>query len=591
MNKYISFYLVIIINFSSFTFSQAMPSSGELDQDYLDSLPEEVRNDVLKEIQNSQNNDELAPKRPSTKIANLETVAEWERLKLENQVKSERYGMNLFKSMQSTFMPVNEPNFDSNYLLDFGDVLALQLIGNINEITKLDIKRDGSININQIGKVYISGLSLDAASKLIKSKVTSSFIGTEAFISLDEVRDIQIFITGGVNFPGIYTLNGNSHLLHALNVSGGISEEGSFRNIEIKRNGQTINTVDLYKALILGDTSFNIPLKSGDTIYINPANKLIRVSGALNNTGVFELKDDEKFNDLINFAGGFSRLAKDKKEIILNRLVDGEYQSTNIPISSFKDMDVNNGDAIYATKYIIGSIEIKGEVNNPGKYSITNTDTISSVIKRAGGYTESAYVYAASIFKDKQKKQEKILNQELYTNFIKMIAYGGNSLDPMVLTTILQEFKAIEFYGRTVAEFDLQAIYQDPTKDTFIDEGDVINVPKFNNNVLVYGQVNKPTAVPYSSGKNAEDYIHSAGGFNNLSDKTNVIVIKPNGELTKDADGFFMLPVKEVDVYPGSLVYVPNQIIYRDNRIEFISTLAPIFSSLALSIASLNSIN
>ena len=75
MNKYISFYLVIIINFSSFTFSQAMPSSGQLDQDYLDSLPEEVRNDVLKEIQNSQNNDELAPKRPSTKIANLETVA------------------------------------------------------------------------------------------------------------------------------------------------------------------------------------------------------------------------------------------------------------------------------------------------------------------------------------------------------------------------------------------------------------------------------------------------------------------------------------------------------------------------------------
>ena len=234
MNKYISFYLVIIINFSSFAFSQAMPSSGQLDQDYLDSLPEEVRNDVLQEMQNSQNNDELAPKRPSSKIANLETVAEWERFKLENQIKSERYGMNLFKSMQSTFMPVNEPNFDSNYLLDFGDVLALQLIGNINEITKLDIKRDGSININQIGKVYIAGLSLDAASKLIKSKVTSSFIGTEAFISLDEVRDIQIFITGGVNFPGIYTLNGNSHLLHALNVSGGISEEGTFRNIEIK---------------------------------------------------------------------------------------------------------------------------------------------------------------------------------------------------------------------------------------------------------------------------------------------------------------------------------------------------------------------
>ena len=124
-----------------------------------------------------------------------------------------------------------------------------------------------------------------------------------------------------------------------------------------EQKGHFVDSVDLYKALILGDTSFNIPLKSGDTIYVNPANKLVRVSGALNNTGVFELKDNEKFENLIIFAGGFSRLAKDKNEIILNRLVDGEYQSTNISIADFKDMNVNNGDAIYVAKYIKTNIQ------------------------------------------------------------------------------------------------------------------------------------------------------------------------------------------------------------------------------------------
>tara|TARA_B100000965_G_scaffold243254_1_gene204143 strand:- start:6159 stop:7934 length:1776 start_codon:yes stop_codon:yes gene_type:complete len=591
MNKYISFLAILLIGLPSLLNSQTVPSSAQLDQDYLDSLPEEVRNEVLQEIQNSQDDDETAPKRPSSQIAKLETVKEWEKFKLENQIKSDRYGMNLFKSMQSTFMPVNEPNFDSNYILDFGDVLTLQLTGNINEIAKLDIKRDGSISINQIGKVQLSGLSLNSASDLIKSKVKSSFIGTEAFISLEEIRDIQVFITGGVNFPGIYTLNGNSHLLHALNVSGGISEEGSFRMIEIKRDGKTINNIDLYKALILGDTSFNISLQSGDTIYVNPAKKLVRVSGALNNTGVFELKADETFDDLINFAGGFSRLAKDNKKLVLNRLVDGEYKSSNISISDFKNLDVINGDSIYASKYIIGSIEINGEVKNPGKYSITNTDTISSVIKRAGGYTENAYVYGSSIFKDKQKEKEEILNKELYSNFIKMIAYGGNTLDPMTLSTILQELKSIEFYGRAVAEFDLQVIYEDPSKDTLIDKGDVINIPKFNNNVLIYGQVNKPSSVPYVSGRSVEDYISSAGGFNNLSDKDKIIVIKPNGELKTDSKGFFMISAKDADIYPGSLIYIPNQISYTDNRIEFLGSVAPIFSSLALSIASLNSLN
>ena len=126
---------------------------------------------------------------------------------------------------------------------------------------KYEIGRDGSINFEQIGKIFIAGLSLDKASDIIKTKVTTSYIGTEAFVSLDNVRDIQIFITGGSRFPGIYTLNGNSHVLHALNVAGGITEEGSFRSIQIKRNGEVVNEVDLYQALILGDT-FNIPLKS-----------------------------------------------------------------------------------------------------------------------------------------------------------------------------------------------------------------------------------------------------------------------------------------------------------------------------------------
>ncbi len=590
MNKYIFIFALFLISVSNTITAQNM-ASNNVDQDYLDSLPEDIRNDVLQEIQKDKESDQTTPKRPSTKISKLDTVKEWEKFKLENQVQSERYGMNLFKSMQSTFMPINEPNFDSNYVLDFGDVLTIRLIGIENQTQKLEVNRDGSIFINEIGKLYISGLSLNAASDLIKSRVNSSFIGTDVYITLEEVRDIQVFITGGVNFPGIYTLNGNSHLLHALNVSGGISEKGSFRQIEIKRNGETIRNVDLYQALILGDTSFNVSLKSGDTIFVNPVNKLIRVSGALNNTGVFELLDNESFDDLISFAGGFSRMAKDNQKLILNRLDDNEYKSSIIPISDFKNMNVKNGDSIYAKKQIIGSVEINGEVMNPGKYSITNVDTISSIIKRAGGYTENAYVYASSIFKEKQKKQEEIINQELYNDFIKLIAYGGNSLDPMVLSTILQELKEIESFGRVVAEFDLQVIYDNPSKDTYVDEGDIINIPKFNNNVFVYGQVNKPSSVSYNSGKKIEHYISAAGGLNNLSDKSSIIVIKPNGEIVKDSNGLFMLPYDDIDIYPGSLIYVPNQILYRDNRLELFGSIAPIFSSLALSIASLNSID
>ena len=594
MNKH--FLLIFILAFSVFNTLNAqvtnMPQSQDLDKDYINSLPEEIREDVLKEM-NKDKNDTKVTRRPSTKISNLKTVQEWEKFKSENLVDSERYGMNLFRSMQSSFMPINEPNFDSNYILDFGDILSIQLIGAENLINQYEIGRDGSINFEQIGKIFVAGLSLEKTSDLIKAKVNTSYIGTEAFISLDNVRDIQIFLTGGIRFPGIYTLNGNSHVLHALNVAGGITEDGSFRSIQIKRDGQVINEVDLYKALILGDTSFNIPLKSGDTIYISSALNLVRVSGAMNNTGIFELKDNESFSDLIEYAGGFSRAAISNKKVILNRLNDGQYTSSSLPISDFKDYEIRNGDSIYAEKQIIGSIEIRGEVNNPGMYSVTNQDTISSVIKRAGGYTKNAYIFSSSIFKKKLIEQEKLLNEELYNNFIKMIAYGSSTsyMDPILFSSVLQEFKNIKSYGRAVAEFDLQAIESDPSKDMLVDDGDVINIPKFNSNVLVYGQVNKPSSVKYVPGQRAKEYIKNVGGFNNLADKKSLIIIKPNGELVSDSDGFMMLSSDNVDIYPGSLIFVPNQVIYQDARIEFLGSIAPIFSSLALSIASLNSIN
>ena len=101
-----------------------------IDQDYLDSLPEEVRKDVLEELSNSNAEDTKILKVPSSSISSLEAVKRWEQfLKNEGMEKSDRFGMQLFRSMQSTFMPVNNPNMSSKYILDYGDELQIQLIG------------------------------------------------------------------------------------------------------------------------------------------------------------------------------------------------------------------------------------------------------------------------------------------------------------------------------------------------------------------------------------------------------------------------------------------------------------------------------
>ena len=139
------------------------------------------------------------------------------------------YGSDFFNTFQTSFMPINEPNPDSGYMLDVGDVIEIQLVGPNAYIEELLINSDGSVSLSDIGKVVIAGLSLNDASQLIKSKVNTAFIGNEAFISLTEIRDVNILVTGNAVNPGIYTLTGNSNILHALSAAGGISEFGSLR--------------------------------------------------------------------------------------------------------------------------------------------------------------------------------------------------------------------------------------------------------------------------------------------------------------------------------------------------------------------------
>ena len=100
-------------------------------------------------------------------------------------------------------------------------LLHYNLVGQQQSIDELQIQRDGSINLPNLGKVQLSGLSLEEASKLIKAKIESAYIGVDAFITLSNVRDIQILVTGNAEQPGVYTVNGNTSFLQAIAIAGG----------------------------------------------------------------------------------------------------------------------------------------------------------------------------------------------------------------------------------------------------------------------------------------------------------------------------------------------------------------------------------
>ena len=583
------FLLSIVINING----QELTS---IDQDYLDSLPEDVKKDVLQELSDTKNADtKKILKVPSSSISSLETVKRWEQfLKNEGIEASDRFGMQLFRSMQSTFMPINEPNMSPEYILDYGDELQIQLIGSKQKTSKDKVARDGSISINEIGKVFVGGKSLREASDIISSSIRTSIIGVDVYVTLTGIRDIQVLITGFSKFPGLYTLSGNTNILNALNVSGGIAEDGSFRMIDIKRNGEVLESIDLYESIIFGNIDFKVSLRSGDSIYIHPAQKLIRSGNGFKNKGVFELKENESYKDFLRFTGGLNRKVTTKM-VSLNTIVNGVYDKKIIDIQELNNIKPKNNDSLYAVEQSYGKIKISGEVLNPGTYEISSNENIHSLVKRAGGYKQNAYPFGGILLREGAKEIERKNNERLYNNFIKYIATsiskGTGSQIGTALPTVLSELKNTEVYGRVQAEFDIEKLSDNPSTDIYLTDEDEIFIPKYQPIVFVYGEVQNPGGMRYIPDMNTKEYIRLAGGLTNYGNRDNIIVVDPSGasKIYNNRNFEFNLN-NEIDIYPGSLIYVSRD-IDKVQGLEFTAASASIFSSLALALASLNSIN
>ena len=564
---YTSFLIISFLSVSSF--------SQELDQAFLSSLPDDVASTLINK--NNERDALEAPqyRRPSTFIEKPEPT-------------SNRFGANIFSMMQSSLMPLNEPNFDSSYILDFGDTLELQLVGQKSSTTKLLVKRDGSINIEDIGKLNIAGLSLDKVVELIKNKINLAFIGVEAYVTLAKVRDVQIIMSGNVYNPGSYTLNGNSNIFHALSVSGGPSESGSFRSIDLIRNNKKIESIDLYETFIFGRSSFNTRLRSGDLIFVNPVGNVVSIVGAVKRPGSYEIKKDGTLSNLIKFSNGLNAFA-DINNIKLERILDGKIQALPIVnISQFDNIKANDLDTIYIRSYPFRSVEILGAVLNPGSYLMNEGDSILDVIEKSGGFTDNAYVFGAVYQNKNARAISEQASQKLYENSIQNISQiikeGGPDTDYTPLISMLAELKDAKVTGRVVINLESD---ENPA---LIQNGDTLLIPEKTNQVYIYGSVSDSGSALYAKGEGIEYYISKKGGLIDNADKNNVFVLNPNGETfrLKIKKNLFTSLDQNVEIFPGSVIYIPESL---DNgyqtRIQT-QAYAAILGSLGVTLASLS---
>ena len=329
--------------------------------------------------------------------ASGESLSRRDSIKSNKEPKSKVFGAEFFSNQNITFEPNLKIATPSNYILGPGDKVSIDIYGFSEAQYKLEVSPDGSIRIPNIGPIVVSGLSMEEAKIKIKRQLSKLYgdmnSGKTSFqMVLTTIRSIGVTLIGEVMHPGTYTLPSLATIANALYVSGGPTANGSFRAIDLVRDGKKVTTFDFYDFLLHGDLSKNRILRDQDVIRVNAYTTRVELSGAVKRQAIFEVKESENLQDILGFAGGFADTAN-KELITVYRVAGREREIVNVSGTKLNLFSLETGDSIAVNGIIHrfkNRVNIQGAVFYAGNYSLTQAATLKDLLQFAQ-LKESAY--------------------------------------------------------------------------------------------------------------------------------------------------------------------------------------------------------
>src|ERR1017187_2812736 len=281
------------------------------------------------------------------------------------------FGTDLFNTTPSTFAPVDNIPVTPDYVIGPGDELRLQIWGQVNQHGSFVVDRTGSISLPEVGTIHVAGLQFSQLSDFLKSQLSRVYRNFDLNVNLGQLRSIQVFIVGQATKPGSFTIGSLSTLLNALFASGGPLPQGSLRDIQVKRGGETITHFDLYDLLLHGDKTKDVRLEPGDVVFIPDVGPQVAVLGSVTTPAIYELHGETSFKQVIALAGGLTNVAAGSQVRVERIYKHTERSELDVDLAGSDSPPVQDGDVIAATS-IIGRFEkavtLRGNVANPGRY-------------------------------------------------------------------------------------------------------------------------------------------------------------------------------------------------------------------------------
>lgn len=482
-------------------------------EDIKTDIPDDVNKEQVKDILNQTEESDTSTKEDSqtepTDVNetedDLEKIQEREKALDTNKGRSQSFNkVNIFGHDYlrgndfSYYNQTDDVKVRGDYILGPNDEITISVWGDTQVVTdNFTIDKDGSIDFSGevsengktrygFGRIFIGGLTYDEATELLEKKYTRFFnFKIQDFkVKVNGVREINIDIIGDVELPGMYRVSAVNTAYNVLKISGGPTTNGSARAIQIKRDGKTIQTLDVYKYLIDGESQQNIYLKENDVIFIPPIHKLVEIQGSIRKPTRYEMLPNEVFADLLHYSGGFLPNAL-KSRFQVFRYENDDYvlrdYSFNVDNPKQYEGDLVDGDliSIKSIPAVISNIvTASGALNQTGEYEFERGMRVLDLINHSNGLRFDAVKERAYITR---------LDEDL--NVIN-IAIDLNEL----LNNPESEHNHLLY-----PQDELEIMSKKDFSETF--------------KVNLFGQVNKPGSYTFGSSLTLQDLLIKAGGF------------------------------------------------------------------------------
>ena len=440
----------------------------------------------------------------------------------------------------------------SNYLLGPGDEIIISLYGEVNKQQNFIISNQGTIYYDSLGFLNIANLSLNEAKEFLRENLSKIFntlskdvATTKIDLQVGKIKSINVYFTGMVNNKGISLIHPFSDVFQAIVQAGGVSINGSLRNISIIRKNKEIHSVDFYSFLTKGLNTFSeIKLLDGDIIHVPPVKDRVFISGATILNGYFEVLENENLLDLIDFSGGLSPETTNiaKIESILSTSVreseDYARQAELIDLDTSYNRLLKNGDIIfvYSIPGVQMDVEVLGRVKNPGNYP-ANTN-LQEVLNLAGGFNDPDF--AKSILTENiiiaRKDDKSAYNTELKTSY-------ENSAKIRLM----------------------------PGDKIFVYENSLFEK---NYNFVIEGEVINPGVYSFKENTSVSSLINLAGGFTPYADRENIQLFLPNldGEVVQILNTDYqttLSPSSKIVILDKKMIVSVEGNVYNPGTISF----------------------